>query len=270
MEIISRAAIGIFTFATIIATPAAAQTYNWSGVYIGGGVGLMDGQVDRFYPNFQLVHLPLLTFTTRANNTIHSFHGGFQWQFGQWVLGVEGTYNRPEHRLAGVVSVSPPEPFTSLAAANQLNYLITVGPRIGYSLDRALIFATGGYATGEMHGGYVCSDTGQPVFPGTGSCGALFGSFATRNFGGTTRNGGWFAGGGVEAVIYQATFGDVLFGAEYQHFELDQKTAFCFSPGCAILSTQDHVDFQHGARGDIVRVRLSVKTNVFRGVLPGN
>jgi hypothetical protein len=67
--------------------------------------------------------------------------------------------------------------------------------------------------------------------------------------------------------VYQGSFGDVLLGAEYQHFELREKVAFCFRPNCAIVSMQDHVDFNHRAQGDILRARLTIKTSGFGGIL---
>jgi hypothetical protein len=43
------------------------------------------------------------------------------------------------------------------------------------------------------------------------------------------------------------------------HFELDEKQTFCFNPGC---TPRFHQDFRLSAVGDIVRARLTVKTNV--------
>ena len=71
---------------------------------------------------------------------------------------------------------------------------------------------------------------------------------AAINATGHTWNHGWYAGAGFEYVVHKGPLVDVILGAEYQHFELHSKTAFCFNPGCAIVGPQDHINFEHKAR----------------------
>jgi len=243
-----------------VKAPPVAPYYDWSGAYIGFNIGGVSADVNRFYPNFALVNLQPQTFTTHNKDVIYGFQAGAQWQWGPWILGVEAALNAGFKEISGTVSLSPPEPFTTLSAYNKITNLFTVGPRLGYAWDRWMIFGTGGYAVGQIHGQYVCSGTTSLVFPGPGACGALFGPLAQLNATGHTWNNGWFAGGGFEYMVHKGSLVDVILGAEYQHFDLRQKTAFCFSAGCAILGPQDHIDFNHGAKGDIVRARISIKT----------
>jgi len=51
-----------------------------------------------------------------------------QWQWNQWVAGVEAGYSSGFNQMQSSVSVSPPEPFTHLAATTKNTDLITVGP----------------------------------------------------------------------------------------------------------------------------------------------
>jgi hypothetical protein len=71
---------------------------------------------------------------------------GAQWQVGRWVLGIEGSYNASFKDMQANVSVSPPEPFTKLSATTLITDLVTIGPRVGYTWDRLMVYGTGGYA----------------------------------------------------------------------------------------------------------------------------
>ena len=237
--------------------------YNWSGVYIGAGLGGDWSQGSRFMPDLPLVGIPPTTFLSSSTNVVYSAHIGAQWQWGQWVFGVEGTYNATPNDMRMNVSVSPPEPFTTLSATTKVTDLVTIGPKIGYAWDRLMVYATGGYAGANVNGLYTCTGTDQFVFPGRAPCNfPLFGVLADLNLGGKTWNNGWFLGFGFDYVLFRGSFADVLIGAEYQHFELERKPGFTCTPAvCGGLIP--HQSFQHDAKGDIVRARLSFKLNPF-------
>ncbi len=73
---------------------------------------------------------------------------------------------------------------------------------------------------------------------------------------GSSWNDGWFAGGGIEYMVHKGALVDVVLGAEYQHFDVRDKRAYCFLATCAA----HQLDFNQGASGDIVRARLTIKT----------
>jgi hypothetical protein len=58
-------------------------------------------------------------------------------------------------------------------------------------------------------------------------------------------------------MVHKGSLVDVLVGVEYQHFEVSEQAAFCVNPGCLPLSVRD---FALSARGDLVRARLTMKT----------
>ena len=49
----------------------------------------------------------------------------------------------------------------------------------------------------------------------------------------------------------------MVLGVEYQHFEVSAEGAFCVNPGCLPLAVRD---FALSAKGDLVRARLTIKT----------
>jgi hypothetical protein len=80
----------------------------------------------------------------------------------------------------------------------------------------------------------------------------------TSSQNGATRNSGWYAGGGFDYMVHKGSLVDVILGVEYQHYDVGTTTnAFCLNPGCAPPSGGD---YSLGAKGDLVRARLTIKT----------
>jgi outer membrane immunogenic protein len=245
--------------APVFKSPPVATTYDWSGAYIGFGIGGAWTEPHRFYPNLPEQGIPATTFVSRNTDGIYNIHAGVQGQWGQWILGVEASYAKGFGDMKSSVSVSPPEPFTNLAATTRITDLVTVGPRVGAAFGRFMVYGTGGFAAARIDGSYSCGDTGVPVLPGPGACSAIFGPVRNQNFGGITWNGGWFVGAGFELMAYRSAVADVILGAEYQHFEVGQKLAFTCT--VALCGPTTHQNFFQDARGDIVRARLTFKTS---------
>ena len=232
--------------------------YDWSGFYIGGGTGVVWSKYQRFMPDLPLVGIPPTTFVARSNDWIYNVHGGVQGQWGRWVIGVEGAYNASQRNMRANVSVSPPEPFTTLSATAFITDLVTIGPRVGYTWDKLMVYGTGGYAGAHIDGRYTCTGTDLFVFPGRAPCVAIFGPLQDLPLSGKTWNNGWFVGLGFDYVAYKGAVADVLLGAEYQHFDLERTQAVRCTP--ALCPGVPHQSYFHDASGDIVRVRLTFKS----------
>jgi len=235
------------------------EIYDWSGIYIGAGLGGGWTEPHRFYPNLPEVGIPPTTFASHGTDTVYDIFGGAQWQFGQWLVGVEGDYIAGINQMKSSVSVSPPEPFTHLASTTKVTDLWMLGPRLGVAWNRFMMYGTGGYAAARLSGSYSCADTGIPVLPGPGACSAVFGPVRNLDFGGTTWNDGWYLGAGVEFMAFRTAVSDIILGAEYRHFQVDSKLAFvCDFAHCGPTT---HQDFFQDARGDMLSARLTIKTN---------
>ena len=50
--------------------------YNWSGFYIGGGVGGVRTEANRFMPDLPIVGIPPTTFTAHSSDLIYNVHAG--------------------------------------------------------------------------------------------------------------------------------------------------------------------------------------------------
>jgi outer membrane immunogenic protein len=232
----------------VVAPPPPALVYDWSGVYVGGNIGGTWYDVDRHFPVGPTPAFPTVAdFTTNDSDGIFGFHAGAQWQWGAWVLGAEAALSGclSECRsLSGVLPVTagfPPNAF----AEHKITNLFTAGPRLGYAWDRLLVFATGGWASANIKGTFCTTITGLCDGPGT------FANAATRN------NNGWYAGGGFDYMVHKGPLVDVILGVEYQHYDVSGETAFCANPGCNPPTLED---LDLSATGDIVRARLTIKT----------
>jgi outer membrane immunogenic protein len=237
------------------ALPAAPLTfYDWSGAYVGFNAGDTWYDSNRHFPTpgaggFGVAGVNP-DFSTSGGDGIYGFHAGAQWQWGVWVLGAEAALSecfgecRSISGLRPVALGAPPDSF----GEHKITNLFTAGPRLGYAWDRWMIFATGGWASADLKGTH-CSTISNLCGP----------PITTLN--GASRNSGWYAGGGLDVVVHTGALVDVILGAEYQHYDVSRRSAFCLSPGCN-LSTG--ADFDLGAKGDIVRARLTIKTQGYR------
>ncbi len=133
--------------------------YNWTGFYLGinGGGGWGRSQwdgVDKFATSGGLI-----------GGTI-----GYNWQFGQAVVGIEGDIDWSGIR-GSTNNLCP------LGCETRNHWLATTRGRIGYAFDRFLPYLTAGLAFGDIN-------ATTPGFPG--------GSITTA---------GWTVGGGLEFGI---------------------------------------------------------------------
>jgi outer membrane immunogenic protein len=220
-----------------VKAPPPVVYYDWSGAYVGFSIGGVWSEVDRFYP-FGIggpFHV-----TSKGDDVIYDFHAGAQGQWGNWVLGIEAGYAAGFKEMRSIETIPPSA--NDISAYNKITNLFTVGPRLGFAWDRWMIYGTGGYAIATLKGQYIRTSTGLQISP---------------TFHGQSWNDGWFAGAGFEYMVHKGALVDVVLGAEYQHFDVRSKNAFCVNAGC---NPPEDDDFSHSARGDIVRARLTIKT----------
>ena len=230
--------------------PAPIAYYDWSGAYVGFNVGGAWYDVNRHFPTpgaggFGIAGVDP-SFSTGDSDGIYGFHAGAQWQWGAWVLGVEAALSGCFRECRSSSGTLPAAlGFSGLTyGEHKITNLFTLGPRLGYAWDRWMIFATGGWASANLKGAYCVTATNLCDGPGS------FGNGASRN------NNGWYAGGGFDYMVHKGALVDVILGAEYQHFDVSSERAFC-AVNCGVATG---ADYDLSAKGDIVRARLTIKT----------
>ena len=90
-------------------------------------------------------------FNTRANGAIFGGQIGYNWQIGNWVLGVEGDVDAASFSgTQNLIGGSPNSPgvgaTNAVSATQRIDWLATIRPRIGYLWGPGLLYFTGGGA----------------------------------------------------------------------------------------------------------------------------
>jgi outer membrane immunogenic protein len=144
---------------------APAPVFNWTGFYAGVNGGGVWGRTDQPDPDvFMNIHGGLVGGTA-----------GYNWQAGNWVLGLEGDWDWLSMKATQFVSCP------ASGCTTKFDELGTARARLGYAYGQYLVYATGGAAF-----------TRARIFSGNG---AINGPWDTIT--------GWTAGAGIEGMINQ-------------------------------------------------------------------
>ena len=123
------------------------NAYSWAGPYLGANLGYAWGSIDNN--------------PTKPSGFAGGVQGGYNWQQGQWVFGIEG-----DIQATGAEETFAPWKFSN-------PWFGTVRGRGGYAFSNIMFFATAGVAFGELRG-------------------------STFGFSESHTNAGWTAGVGAE------------------------------------------------------------------------
>jgi outer membrane immunogenic protein len=199
---------------------AGATYFQTSSVPAVNAVGAMSGRKDGFTGGGQL---------------------GYNFQFQQFVAGLEGDFNylgadRSETGSANYPCCGFPFTITQRARAE---WLATARLRLGWTVNSVLIYATGGLAFANLHYSGVFTDTSGAAEAGSIS---------------TTRTG-WALGAGIEYAITR----NWSVKAEYLHADLGSESApgGLFTAGGPFPGTV----FRHSVslRTDIARLGINYR-----------
>ena len=229
-------------------TPAAPS--NWTGLYIGfnGGWGWSNYTVSETpFGVTGIADILPQAPGTKNNGGVFGGQIGFNWQFSNVLLGIEGDFDGAS--ITGNQAVVFPSilggPGTthtnSFTTSERINALSSVRGRLGYVWGPAMLYATGGGAWEEIA-------TNATISANTAA--GVFGQSAAANFSNT--RSGFVVGGGVEWMATQ----NWLLRAEYLHYDFTGGNtnalgiANCAVPGCGVnvATASNNVDvFRMGA-----------------------
>ena len=188
----------------------AAMTYNWTGLYVGANVGYAWGHSDTSSTiscptggcpvvnpiNIQNIGI-MSTGPISARGFTGGVQGGYNWQSGSAVFGVETDFNAFDlkgSRSGTAASVTSLSVFSSTTSVNT-DWLFTFRGRLGWSVaPTVLLYATGGLAVTEVHlaNSYFNTPPG-PAFPTIGPSSGASSQAQTRL--------GWALGAGIEWAV---------------------------------------------------------------------
>jgi outer membrane immunogenic protein len=144
------------------APPVTPSVYDWTGAYVGvfGGGGFGNHNVNN--TNGQAV--PFADFTANYSSTggLAGGEAGYNWQSGNYLVGVEGDLfwsgikgNDSSQFANGAF------PGVGAVDADSLRWGGTLRVRGGFTVDRWLMFFTGGYAYGSLQ--HTNTPPGGPI-----------------------------------------------------------------------------------------------------------
>jgi opacity protein-like surface antigen len=229
----------------------AIYAYNWTGPYLGAYVGTQWGDQSWSFNNGAGP-----TASTDFAGTIVGGQAGYNIQIGRTVLGIEGEYGGSNARGGEGGASCPNVPviaattFPFYTCEAEVNRLAALTGRLGYTWGRALFYAKGGVAAGEVAAAKVPSTPsptafGVPVVPVP-----LAAAVSESNW-----QVGWTAGVGMEFALTDRWSAK----AEYSHYELgrDSFTTFVGDPGTRV-----------DTRGDNVRIGINLHLHPVQREVP--
>jgi outer membrane immunogenic protein len=205
------AALSVFLIASVAANAADMQVpvkapppvmplpFSWTGFYIGGNLGGAWAHADVTDSFFGL------NFSNGSNNGV--FIGGGQvggnYQFNNFVIGVEGTFDWAANSNNSTTGIAIPNGDIIQVTSNN-TWIATVAGRLGVAFDRVLIYAKGGGAwVGNSSFTVTDVTTGVSI---TGS--------------NSNNTSGWLVGGGIEWAFAN----NWTVKAEYDYIGLSGRT----------------------------------------------
>jgi opacity protein-like surface antigen len=172
------------------------RPYNWAGLYAGGFSGITWGKEEWFSPASGLGVDP------KFAGYLIGGQAGYNIQSGRWVYGVEadlGASNAKGGRAC-------PNAFFFTCEA-ELGWLGSLTGRVGFTWERALFYAKGGLAIGEVTASGFANQGPAAILPVVVTSG-------------TDTQTGWTIGGGMEFALTDKWSAK----AEYMYYDLGSAT----------------------------------------------
>lgn len=166
--------------------PALPPFYSWTGVYLGAQAGYAWGQDRTTFSDTLGRAFNGAAFRQSSDSALGGAHAGFNYQTGSIVFGIEGDIEAVD---ASETLIAP-----GIAARIGRDWQASVRGRVGFALDRFMIYATGGAAFTDFDYHLQNAATGLS-------------ESATRSA------TGWTAGAGVNFAYTDS----LILGAEYRY-----------------------------------------------------
>ena len=166
--------------------------FTWGGLYLGinGGYAYAaTGNTNFASPNGGMIGGTL----------------GYNWQMGQIVFGAEGDFDYAFTKQSNNFAFVNGGVAVTGANSYRVNWITTERLRLGYAVDRALFYVTGGFAAVDAHA----------------TVNGNFGNFAQNNW-----RGGGVIGGGIEYAFTN----NISAKAEYLWAPLQSQTYWAGTP----------------------------------------
>jgi opacity protein-like surface antigen len=159
----------------------------------------------------------------KNSSVIGGIQAGYNWQIGQYVLGLEQDYQFTGLKQTATLAAPAGAFLAGDSTAIKTDYLAATRAKVGMAWDRTLIYAAGGLETGEF------DVTSAYVARGAGGSPAL--GFTDAN----KLHFGFNVGAGIDYAVTN----NVFVGIEYRYLDLGKETynLGAFTPAGAAAQT---------------------------------
>lgn len=186
------------------AAPYAAPLFTWTGFYVGLNAGAAFGNSNNVVDVDGYGALLGVNGLGSKTSFVGGVQAGYNYQISNFVLGLEGDIDYLDQKRS-VLALGNVGGDTFVR--NRASYLATIRGRLGFAVDRALIYVTGGVAFSDAKSSFVDACN-------VGACGPALISASART------NTGYAVGGGIEYAITN----NWTAKAEYLYTHFDGKT----------------------------------------------
>jgi outer membrane immunogenic protein len=210
-------------------TDTAPFLMDWSGAYLGvhGGYGfgdqdwtLIDNPGDGGDDTEGAGGPPIgsIVASHDLEGLLGGIQSGYNWQNGNFVFGIEAELaftdiDGSESRISDGEKPGPRE------WATDINWLATLGPRLGYAFDSTLLYAEGGLALSGQDNYHLGAYGGPPNPPPDPAP-------PGREYDDSGMQMGWFLGAGLEQAFSEHWSGRV----EYNYVALSNEVKLWGNP----------------------------------------
>jgi outer membrane immunogenic protein len=199
--------------------------FSWTGFYIGGHAGLTTGNTQGGVEEFGPFVSALTATDYSMDGAVYGVHGGYNYQSGNYVLGIEGSFSSSD--ASGNTTC-----VVLLNCKRELDWVASLVGRLGYAMDRNLVYVKGGVAWADLQ-----TDVG------------IVGLDILS--GGDTHTG-WVVGFGFEHAMTDS----ILLRIDYSHMDFGSEThELDFTPSPGLFTVPSEVD----AKFDTLKIGVSVK-----------
>lgn len=238
-----------------VSAAVAQSTEDWTGFYIGGnagvGVGRPSVNTSTIAPSGGYFDSTSPAAVARAGaQTIESnrftggAQGGYNKQFGRWVIGAEADINSLRINNSVVSGAEYPCCGTDFTITQEVktSWMMTARPRVGITAGKALFYATGGLAVGDVEYNAVFEDNDSDALE-------------TASF--KKNRAGYAAGGGVEVKLSKrwSAKGEYLFTDLGRVTETSNNLTATFFGGKEVVGGGSTVAFPENVFTHSVRVK---------------
>jgi len=146
----------------VAAMSGTARAEDWSGLYLGGHVGVANRESEWTDVDGDWENPGDVVIENDPDATAFGAHVGYNWQFGNWVLGARGGFSYADLSETEVI-------YGDVVVDNSLSFTADARINAGYAFGAFLPYVTFGAAYAELEPSWAEGDDTDDSWPDFGN-----------------------------------------------------------------------------------------------------